>query len=354
MSDSQSDVEIDDVSLEENDEEDVPVGEFSSQSQSQNEDDRDESGHLKRLMIKSIKLHNFKSYAGEKTIGPFHHRFSAIVGPNGSGKSNLIDALLFVFGYRTKKLRLNKLSELIHNSNHGSDLPFAGVEIQFQQVIDTNLEKEEYEVVPNSEIRLKRIASADNKSTYYLNDKKSTFSEVRGILQKHHIDIGNNRFLILQGEVELISQMKPKAPSPHEEGLLEYIEDIIGSNRLIEEIEKSVDELEKLNTDRAQQLNRVKAVENARDNLEGPKDEAVQYLQMEGEIIDDEAILIQLQALAHQVKIDSINDQKKPIEDKLTELRDSMKEKTELLKTLEVDYEQKRKDHGVSDYIFEK
>jgi structural maintenance of chromosome 4 len=94
-------------------------------------------GHVTRLMIKKIRLHNFKSYAGTKEIGPFHHRFSAIVGPNGSGKSNLIDALLFVFGYRTKKLRLNKLSELIHNSNHGSDLPSASVEILFQQVIDT-------------------------------------------------------------------------------------------------------------------------------------------------------------------------------------------------------------------------
>ena len=99
--------------------------------------EQDEGGHIKRLMIKAIRLYNFKSYAGEKQIGPFHHRFSAIVGPNGSGKSNLIDALLFVFGYRTKKLRLNKISELIHNSNHGSNLKSAYVEIIFQQVIDT-------------------------------------------------------------------------------------------------------------------------------------------------------------------------------------------------------------------------
>ena len=89
-----------------------------------------------RLMIKYITLTNFKSYAGVKKIGPFHHRFSSVVGPNGSGKSNLIDALLFVFGYRTKKLRLNKISELIHNSNHGRGLASASVEIHFQQVID--------------------------------------------------------------------------------------------------------------------------------------------------------------------------------------------------------------------------
>merc|ERR1711879_70323 len=116
-------------------------------------------------------------------------------------------------------------------------------------------------------------------------------------------------------------------------------EDIIGSNRLIEEIEKSVDQLEKLNTDRAQQLNRVKAMENARKALEGPKNEAELFLQMEGEILDSEGILVQLQSVAHQTKIDQIMEKKQPIEDQLTALRDSMKEKTELLKTFESEYE---------------
>lgn len=73
-------------------------------------------------MIKEIVLHNFKSYAGEQRVGPFHkvaahsnhprtrhHRlaqcFSAVVGPNGSGKSNVIDAMLFVFGKKAKQVR---------------------------------------------------------------------------------------------------------------------------------------------------------------------------------------------------------------------------------------------------------
>ena len=54
-------------------------------------------------------LENFKSYGGERVVGPFHKRFSSIVGPNGSGKSNVIDAMLFVFGKKAKKLRLNKV-----------------------------------------------------------------------------------------------------------------------------------------------------------------------------------------------------------------------------------------------------
>lgn len=54
-------------------------------------------------------LENFKSYGGVRDVGPFHKRFSSIVGPNGSGKSNVIDAMLFVFGKKAKKLRLNKV-----------------------------------------------------------------------------------------------------------------------------------------------------------------------------------------------------------------------------------------------------
>ena len=63
-----------------------------------NESMNDEWQIIKRLMIKSIVMCNFKSYFGTRTIGPLHKNFTTIVGPNGSGKSNLIEWLLFVFG----------------------------------------------------------------------------------------------------------------------------------------------------------------------------------------------------------------------------------------------------------------
>ncbi len=62
--------------------------------------------------------------------------FTSIVGPNGSGKSNVIDALLFVFGKRAKQIRLNKVSELIHNSSSYQNLEYARVSVYFQNVID--------------------------------------------------------------------------------------------------------------------------------------------------------------------------------------------------------------------------
>ena len=49
--------------------------------------------------------------------------------------------------------------------------------------------------------------------------------------------LGASINLFLQGEVEQISMMKPKALTPHETGLLEYMEDIIGTDKYVEEIE---------------------------------------------------------------------------------------------------------------------
>ena len=87
-------------------------------------------------MIDRIILENFKSYHGIKEIGPLHKCFSAVVGPNGSGKSNLIESLLFVFGKRAKRMRLNKLSELIHSSSQYKEVSHAMVEVYFQEILD--------------------------------------------------------------------------------------------------------------------------------------------------------------------------------------------------------------------------
>jgi len=191
-----------------------------------------------RLMITKMILENFKSYAGVQEIGPFHKCFSSIVGPNGSGKSNVIDALLFVFGKRAKQLRLNKVSELIHKSSGFPNLESCCVEVHFQLIIDHDDHPDDFEVVPGSEFVVTRTAYNNNQSKYTVDSNTSTYSEVGQLLRSHGIDLDNNRFLILQGEVEQIAMMKPKAAAPGEEGLLEYLEDIIGSNRFVEKIEE--------------------------------------------------------------------------------------------------------------------
>ena len=94
------------------------------------------TGPRSRTVIQYLVLTNFKSYAGRQEVGPFHVSFSSVVGPNGSGKSNVIDSLLFVFGFRASKMRQGKISALIHKSAMHPDPDFCEVEVHFQEVVD--------------------------------------------------------------------------------------------------------------------------------------------------------------------------------------------------------------------------
>lgn len=89
-----------------------------------------------RLIITHIENENFKSYAGKTVLGPFHKCFTSIVGPNGSGKSNVIDSMLFVFGYRASKIRSKKISVLLHNSDEHKNVTSCTVAVHFKLIID--------------------------------------------------------------------------------------------------------------------------------------------------------------------------------------------------------------------------
>ncbi|CAI7918178.1 unnamed protein product [Closterium sp. NIES-54] len=238
-------------------------------------------GMQSRLIITEMVLENFKSYAGVQRVGPFHKCFSSVVGPNGSGKSNVIDAMLFVFGKRAKQLRLNKVSELIHNSTDHQNLESARVSVHFKEIVD--LDDEKYESVPGSEFVISRTAYRNNTSKYHVDDHASTFTEVTRLLKAKGVDLDNNRFLILQGEVEQIAMMKPKAQGPHDEGLLEYLEDIIGSNQYIEQIDAGAKQLEELNERRVGLVERVKHAEKDKDTLEEAKRAAEAYMVKEAQ-----------------------------------------------------------------------
>ncbi|KAK9798137.1 hypothetical protein WJX73_006477 [Symbiochloris irregularis] len=246
-------------------------------------------GH--RLIITDLVLENFKSYAGEQRVGPFHQRFSSVIGPNGSGKSNVIDAMLFVFGKRAKQLRLSKVSELIHKSTHHRNLDTARVTVNFQEINDLG---EQYTVVPDSGFSVTRTAHRNNTSNYYINQRRSNFGEVTEMLKGKGIDLDNNRFLILQGEVEQISMMKPKAQTPHDSSLLGYLEDIIGTQSYVAPIEESAKRLEEIGDRRAVLLGRARATQRERDALEGAKAAAEAYRDKESQCYDANATLLQL------------------------------------------------------------
>uniref|UniRef100_A0A8C5E067 Structural maintenance of chromosomes protein 4 n=1 Tax=Gouania willdenowi TaxID=441366 RepID=A0A8C5E067_GOUWI len=303
-----------------------------------------------RLMITHLVNRNFKSYAGEQILGPFHKRFSCIIGPNGSGKSNVIDSMLFVFGYRAQKIRSKKLSVLIHSSDKHKDVQSCTVEVHFQKIIDK--EGDDYEVIPNSKFYVSRTANKDNSSAYYINGKKATFKEVGALLRSHGIDLDHNRFLILQGEVEQIAMMKPKGQTEHDEGMLEYMEDIIGSCRLKEPIQTLGRRIELLNEQRGEKLNRVKLVEKEKNALEGEKNKAVEFLDLENDIFKHKSQLCQFYVHDFQKKVvnkeqekQRILEETKELTEKNAKLSEEMEKKNQELKHVE------KKQNKINKYI---
>jgi structural maintenance of chromosome 4 len=72
--------------------------------------------------------------------------------------------------------------------------------------------------------------------------------------------------------------MKPKAPSEHEDGLLEYLEDIIGTSQYKQAIEQALEAFEKMQDERSEKVNRLRLVEREKSALEQQKKEAEEYL----------------------------------------------------------------------------
>ncbi|RAL61974.1 hypothetical protein DID88_002463 [Monilinia fructigena] len=283
----------------------------------------EDAGPKARIVITYLILTNFKSYAGRQEVGPFHSSFSSVVGPNGSGKSNVIDSLLFVFGFRASKMRQGKISALIHNSAAFPDLDHCEVAVHFQEVID-QLDGT-HQIIPNSDLVISRRAFKNNASKYYINGKESNFTIVTTLLRDRGVDLDHKRFLILQGEVESIAQMKPKASNEHDDGLLEYLEDIIGTSKYKTPIEESAAEVETLN--------------------EIKKNKALAYLKDENE-------LTMKQSALYQIYINECGDNLAVTEEAISQMQAQLDAEMEKhqgneagIKQLEKEYKKGQKDY---------
>lgn len=294
-----------------------------------------------RMTITYLIMTNFKSYAGRQQVGPFHASFSSVVGPNGSGKSNVIDSLLFVFGFRASKMRQGKISALIHNSAQYPDLDYCEVEVHFQMVMDQP--EGGSVVVPDSQLIVSRRAFKNNGSKYYINGKTSDFTTVTTLLKDRGIDLDHKRFLILQGEVESIAQMKPKAANEHDDGLLEYLEDIIGTSKYKAPIEEAAKETEEYNEVCLEKSGRVQHVEKEKNGLEGKKDKALAYIRDENDSASKQSALYQIYVAECgdniQVSEEAIGQIQEQLNDELTRHQGA----EDVIKTLEKDYKAESK-----------
>lgn len=256
--------------------------------------------------------------------------------------------MLFVFGKRAKKLRLNKVSELIHSSDAytgDKELQYARVNVYFHEIVDRGEGDEEYEIVPGSELVVSRVARRDNSSQYQMDGKNATFKKVAEYLGSKGIDLDNNRFLILQGEVEMISMMPPKGKNENDEGLLEYLEDIIGSNKYVEQANAAAEKVEQLTEVRQEKLNRVKAAEKEKDGLAGAKAEAQALVGKDREIRRKKNILHQIHGMYARKEGEAAREQRVELVEQLEGERLKLSEADERVREIESGMTEQQSDY---------
>jgi chromosome segregation protein len=118
------------------------------------------------MRLTTIKLSGFKSFV-DPTVLHLPTNMTGIVGPNGCGKSNIIDAIRWVMGESAaSRLRGDALSDVIFSGSAGrKPVGTATVELIFDN--SDGLVVGEY--AKYNEISVKRIASRDGQSQYFLN-----------------------------------------------------------------------------------------------------------------------------------------------------------------------------------------
>ncbi len=149
------------------------------------------------MYIKQLEIDNFKSFANKSEI-PFLRGFTTISGPNGSGKSNIIDSVLFALGLANAgELRAENLSHFISTYTKRDDafvkVTFGGVEGSQDLSIGRKIRKSTQGYV----------------STYYLNDKATTLSNVHAVLEKYNVT-PNSYNVMMQGDVTGIANCSTK------------------------------------------------------------------------------------------------------------------------------------------------
>nr|XP_030113530.3 structural maintenance of chromosomes protein 2 [Taeniopygia guttata] len=158
------------------------------------------------MYIKSIVLEGFKSYAQRTEISNFDPLFNAITGLNGSGKSNILDSICFVLGISNlSQVRASNLHDLIYKSGQAG-ITKATVSINFD---NSNKSQSPLGFEANDEITVTRQVVVGGKSKYLINGVNAANSRVQDLFCSIGLNVNNPHFLIMQGKITKVLNMKP-------------------------------------------------------------------------------------------------------------------------------------------------
>ncbi|NXV57105.1 SMC2 protein, partial [Molothrus ater] len=158
------------------------------------------------MYIKSIVLEGFKSYAQRTEINDFDPLFNAITGLNGSGKSNILDSICFVLGINNlSQVRAASLQDLVYKSGQAG-VTKATVSINFD---NSNKSQSPLGFEANDEITVTRQVVVGGRSKYLINGVNAANSRVQDLFCSVGLNVNNPHFLIMQGQITKVLNMKP-------------------------------------------------------------------------------------------------------------------------------------------------
>ncbi|OBA23155.1 RecF/RecN/SMC protein [Metschnikowia bicuspidata var. bicuspidata NRRL YB-4993] len=159
------------------------------------------------MKVEELIIDGFKSYATRTVVSDWDPQFNAITGLNGSGKSNILDAICFVLGIASMAtVRASNLQDLIYKRGQ------AGVTKASVTIVFDNLEKEKSPIgFENSpKISVTRQIILGGTSKYLVNGHKAQQQTVLNLFQSVQLNINNPNFLIMQGKITKVLNMKPQ------------------------------------------------------------------------------------------------------------------------------------------------
>ncbi|XP_061373397.1 structural maintenance of chromosomes protein 2-1-like [Gastrolobium bilobum] len=198
------------------------------------------------MYIKEICLEGFKSYATRTVVPGFDPFFNAITGLNGSGKSNILDSICFVLGITNlQQVRASNLQELVYKQGQ------AGITKATVSIVFDNSERTRsplgYE--DHSEITVTRQIVVGGRNKYLINGKVAQPSQVQNLFHSVQLNVNNPHFLIMQGRITKVLNMKPPE-------ILSMLEEAAGTRmyetkkeaalKTLEKKQSKVDEINKL------------------------------------------------------------------------------------------------------------
>ena len=181
------------------------------------------------MKVEELIIDGFKSYATRTVISGWDSQFNAITGLNGSGKSNILDAICFVLGIASMAtVRASNLQDLIYKRGQAG-VTKASVTIVFDnsEMIKSPIG---FENCPKISVTRQIILGGTSK--YLVNGHKAQQQTVLNLFQSVQLNINNPNFLIMQGKITKVLNMKPSE-------ILSLIEEAAGTRTFEDRKEKA-------------------------------------------------------------------------------------------------------------------